>query len=230
VIPWNNAALPRILGSVIKKMYHSPVEVVEFTSDNRPYITMTEDAWFWTKVKWGKKFKLNYKTMPSEQPKRLILLKDFRGGVDGRVWLACTTKGEMCAIKFDHEDNKEALEREATHWREIWNIEKTQVITLGGKHALMMPYVKPPPDTTDPLYQKGLLKAVRTMASKGYSHSDLASRHVGIMTPKKKNEPPDVFFFDLRQLEEIEDEASAVSEMLRKLNIDESVVKKLEFD
>jgi hypothetical protein len=230
VYSWDNKGLPLVLGSVLKKMYHSDTETVKRIDPNRPYITMTKDAWLWEKVKWGRNFTLDYKTMPSGQPKKLFMLEDFRGGVDGRVWLACTGLGEMCAIKFDHDNNKEALELEAKNWQEIWGMKSTQVIELGGKYALMMPYVKPIENWEDPQVRKAVIKATRKMAKLGRIHRDLDPRHVGMITPMKKGDPITVVFFDLRQIEREDNESVAMEEMFKRLNIDASVAKKLTYE
>jgi hypothetical protein len=229
VYPWNDKKLPLVLGSVLKKMYHSDTVAVTRIDSNRPYITMTKDAWLWERVKWGSDFRLNYKNMPSGQPKKLFMLEDFRGGVDGRVWLACTGLGEMCAIKFDHDNNKEALELEAKNWQDIWDKKSTQVIELGGKYALMMPYVKPIENWNDPLVREAVVVATKRMASLGLVHRDLDPRHVGMITPMKKGEPITVVFFDLRQVEK-ENETQAMIEMFKRLNIDASVAKKLTYE
>eukprot|EP01034_Spumella_vulgaris_P026255 gene26255-32802_t len=44
------------------------------------------------------------------------LLRDYRGGRDGRVWLACDKTGHMCVIKFCHPEDVDA---ECLHWNDI---------------------------------------------------------------------------------------------------------------
>lgn len=220
LIEWNDKELPALLASVILKMYHSPTAPVKRFSSQRPYIAMTDTNWTWEAVKWGAKFQANYKTMPSTQPDKLFLLEDFRGGVDGRVWLACSKQGEICVIKFDHMEKKEALEKEAQHWRDIWGHKDTQVITLSGKPALMMPYMKRIENWKDPQILEATKQAVRTMASKGFVHKDLKKRHVGIMSPSKKGERYQVGFLDLRQVEPME-ETEALQSMFNALSLDQ---------
>lgn len=199
-------------------MYHSPTNKVNRISSNRPYIAMYQDTWMWETVKWGNKFKLNYKKMPTSQPEKLYFIEDFRGGVDGRVWLACTPNGEMCAIKFDHEESKTSLEKEANYWKLIWNKINTQVITLGGRPALMMPFMKNIENWNDPTIIEDVLEAAKKMAKLGFVHKDLKKPHVGYMSPKKKNARNEVVFYDLRQIEEMNEEES-LKLMLETLNI-----------
>lgn len=222
VFQWSEKELPSMICSTLKKMYHSPTDPVKRISSDRAYIVLYKDVWKWEKVKWGKEFRLNYKQMPTDQPDKLILLEDFRGGVDGRVWLACTTKGEMCAIKFDHLGKKSALEEEASRWRTIWEKKDTRVVQLGGEFALMMPYMKHVEDWSDPIILEAVHNAAKTMAKKGYVHKDLHRRHVGYSSPVKKTDKNqaemEVIFFDLRTVEKMEED-EALTFMVEKLDL-----------
>lgn len=199
-------------------MYHSPITPVTRFSRDRPYIAMTKSSWQWESVKWSATFQPNYKVMPSTQPNKLYLVDDFGGGRDGRVWLAVTKKGEMCVIKFDHTGNREALEKEAKHWQHIWGKKEVQVITLCGRPALMMPYMKPIEDWNDAEIKKAIVEAAEIMARKGLVHNDLTRRHVGFASPVKKGAKTEVVFFDLRDVTEM-DETEALNTMIKKLEL-----------
>jgi hypothetical protein len=196
-------------------MYHSPTEVVKKISNNRTYITMSADGWLWEAGKslWTRNFTLDYESMPSGQPDKLVMLEDFRGGVDGRVWMACALSGEVCVIKFDHRNKKEELEKEAENWRLVWGVKDAQVIRLGERPALMMPYAKPIDNWDDVKVIEAVRLAVKTMVQKKLIHKDLARRHAGLFNGE-------VVFFDLRQVEEIGDESAAMGEMFKQLQID----------
>jgi hypothetical protein len=100
VYQWNDPTLPEILTSVIIKMRHSPLKTVAEISNDRPYIVLNRDSWYWQKVQWKQGVKLNRHALPSKQVSKLILLRDLRGGADGRVWMACSTSGRVCVLKF----------------------------------------------------------------------------------------------------------------------------------
>ncbi len=79
-------------------MYYSPSSEVKTVDPERPYILMDAKKWWWSKVDFKPKFKLQSGKLPTS--KEIILLRDFRGGAHGRVWLACSKSGLACVIKF----------------------------------------------------------------------------------------------------------------------------------
>lgn len=181
VIESSNPDLPKILGSVIKKMYYTKTEKIERFNPSRPYIVMDKDTWYWSTVKWNPSFKPNYHVMPKSQPKKLYLIEDFRGGVDGRVWLASTPKGEMCVIKFDHSDKFDDLKKEADNWKTLYADKTyTQMITLCGRPALMMPYGKPINNLKQTKDVENLLEYIAKM---GMIHMDLKPSHFVFQSP-----------------------------------------------
>jgi len=159
------------------------------------------------------------------------LLKDFRGGADGRVWLVCSTAGNVGVIKFsqnpDRNKGREDLNNEASHWERVWNI-PCRVVTLGGDPALLMPYIKPVFEPQNPSQKfsdlpeesrQEIEQAISHMASLKLVHDDLSWRHVGFISPAKKGQKKRVVFYDLHRVKDVEDKQKAEQEMKRQLNM-----------
>ena len=61
--------------------------------------------------------------MPAANIKSLVLLRDLRGGMHGRVWLACSSSGNICVIKFSqNEGSKNSLYHEQQIWNNVWKL------------------------------------------------------------------------------------------------------------
>jgi 16S rRNA C1402 N4-methylase RsmH len=114
--------------------------------------------------------------MPTLRAKKFILLRDFRGGAHGRVWLACSASGRVCVLKFSKLADylgEDSLHKEAKIWNEVWGI-PVCLKKLGGKTVLVMPYVKP--CTEEFGMNKGkesVLRALEKMAQMCLIHNDL---------------------------------------------------------
>jgi len=95
----DSARLPMLLISVMHKMNMSPINPVVEIDKHRSYIFMNREQWMWKKITW-KKAVLNRHKLPLPSASQFVLLKDLSGGLDGRVWMACTTSGLVCVFKF----------------------------------------------------------------------------------------------------------------------------------
>jgi hypothetical protein len=116
--------LPYFLASVMLKMYNTPFEKVELIDPKRPYIVLTHQSWHWAKLSnINKKLRLWFDQTPKlEDLKKVILLQDCGAGADGRVWIASTFAGQLCALKFSLKGKtniKGTLEKEAENWKKI---------------------------------------------------------------------------------------------------------------
>ena len=69
-------------------MAHFSVHLSSLTGD-RALIKVNKSGWWWTKVKVPDDLKFKF---PSKSCKNFYLLADLHGGLDGRLWLACSTK------------------------------------------------------------------------------------------------------------------------------------------
>ena len=71
--------------------------------------------------------------MPANNSKSLILLRDLRGGVHGRVWIACSTKGNVCVIKFAQNREKvQLIYDEQKLWNDVWGL-PVRIQFFGGE-------------------------------------------------------------------------------------------------
>jgi hypothetical protein len=191
IIPWNAALLPEILGSVIMKMKSSPIIPVKSFDEKRSYIVMDDSSWYWATILLPDNFTLKTAMNITKKTKKFIFLQDFRGGIDGRVWLACTEKGSTCVIKFaqsigwadSDEKRRLRLEVESKYWKKVNNID-TFVTKIGGEHALVMPYYKPVLLYTnivnlDTSVKDAVVAAIDKLAKLNLCHNDLKWDHVG---------------------------------------------------
>jgi len=71
--------------------------VVSFLHPKLWTIQMEKNSSSWKNLRWGKGAKLNYKVMPPNFDK-LVLLESLKKEADGRLWSACDTRGRMCII------------------------------------------------------------------------------------------------------------------------------------
>ncbi len=185
-------------------MFHSGFESVPLFSPYRPYIVLNSETWNWCRIKkFNDKFQAWKNGIPTKLD-QLVLLQDCGAGADGRVWVACTLSGQLCAIKFaisNESDPRTALEAESKNWKLV-NEEETAVVKLGGDWALVMPFVTTFPSSTvlrdlDQLTVEAIKEAACAAAQKGIFHEDLHPRHVARMSPFKKGMKPKIVFIDL---------------------------------
>lgn len=103
-------------------------------------------------------------------------------GQHGRVWLACTSKGKVCVLKFakDASTAQATLEQEAEVWRACW-FKETRVQTFGGEPALVMPFVAPCSKADLDRLKPEIKQAIIVMLKAGFKHNDLCPRHVGVV-------------------------------------------------
>ena len=122
--------------SLLLKMDHSfkGRESVQLVSENRPYIKLTNDQFHYQS---GLQYALNF-SFPDEVSE-FILLRDYHGGRDGRVWLTCTVSGNLCVLKFPNTGDVEKAELEAENWRTM-GFQNVRVCTLNKKAAIVMPF------------------------------------------------------------------------------------------
>jgi hypothetical protein len=192
-----------LLTKVLLKMYYSPMIPVKLVDDRRCYIELSENSWAWRSKSFAG---LNFSNFPTAAASCLLLLYDFRGGADGRVWLACSTSGRVCVIKFYNDHWKSSdIDRECSLWNDLWNL-PARTITLCSKLALIMPFVVSLAEdevrnSSDHL--AAVMLAIRNLSEKHYYHDDLSWRHVGFYqsegTKKKKGGLTAIFFAESKE-------------------------------
>jgi len=215
VYSFNSPQLIPTLISVILKMFHSPHDPVPLVDLKRSYISVTETSWFWI-GSLPKEFTLKFSKMPTAAAKSLILLRDLRGGAHGRVWLACSTTGLVCVIKFPKRKVEE-LARELEIWTSVWKLPAT-LQRWNKEMALRMPFVCPCPEASraDPEVKSAVTAAVKLLAKHNWRHNDLSWRHVGLY---KKDSKLTAVLFDLGDVEQVEDSSIAIEHMLNRLHL-----------
>ena len=157
---------------------------------------------------------------PSNSCKNFYLLADLHGGLDSRVWFACSTEFEVIVLKFPSKKSTrslEDLENEAFAWKDVYGV-KAHARKINGENAIVMPYVYmfSESDWDDKEMMQVALEGCEHFADKGYKHSDLKRRHVGRALIKGKLR---AVFTDLVSIEKIDsnDEADVAEEMKKKL-------------
>jgi hypothetical protein len=132
--------------SVLMKMKSSSqrVDTVPLLSRTRSYIQLCPATWYWSSGITATE--LSFKP-PASHTKSFYLLRDFHGGSDGRVWLACSDSGKLAVIKFFKLDKDRAIntndkvlaQREMQRWRRC-GFNEVFVARLAGRHGLIMPF------------------------------------------------------------------------------------------
>jgi hypothetical protein len=123
------------LVSVMLKMSMSSYARVSLIDFNRMYIKLTPDSWVWERLPGRDSFKLQLRP-PSRLSKNFYVLRDFHGGADGRVWLACDAAGHLVVLKFGYCSNSMQVEGEV--WQNI--VSSSFMCMLNGKITLGMPF------------------------------------------------------------------------------------------
>ena len=77
-----------LICSALEKMAHCPVSLSSLFGD-RALIEISDYGWLLKKLIVPKDLKFKF---PSKSCKDFYLLADLHGGLDGRLWLACSTK------------------------------------------------------------------------------------------------------------------------------------------
>lgn len=202
----------RALTSILLKMLqskHTPVNPSDLA--NRRLIKFEKGpsgSAYWCRLKLEKGVQWNRIANPQ---KFLYALEDLGHGAHGRVWLACTSSGSVCVLKFSLSSNpKVSLDKEKDIWdtvyaslgikvyREQWN----------GHEALRMPHFTKVQESdktkTLPLLEKTLRD---DYSANKVRHDDVEWRNVGTYVDNKTNKPK-VILFDMGSASKVEKEDS----------------------
>jgi hypothetical protein len=141
----DDPSLIRHLVSMLHKMAHSPHEPpAQLIDALRPRWCVAETPPYqWVRL--TSSFTLQLLQAVHANSTRFLLLQDYRGGADGRVWLvAAESSGALAVIKFPrrHLANRQLLEAEAERWRAVWHVpvSAARVMTLADEAALLLPF------------------------------------------------------------------------------------------
>ena len=131
------------------------------------------------------------------------------------VWLACSTAGKVCVIKFYNSNWKDQdIQRTKEYWIDIWQ-RKAREVTLCNQTALLMPYVYISDNPTKE-EKEAAAKAIDIISNKGYFHNDLSWKHVGFYT---KNETLVSNFIDLIRVVKCQDKKKSKKDMMTQLSL-----------
>jgi len=232
---WNDATLPAVLASVVVKMRFAEIAPVSELSNIRPYIVLEQHTWYWKKVQWKSGAKLDRHNLPKSNCKHLVLLRDLRGGTDGRVWMACTTTGRVCVIKFARFLQTESTSDQATlemarkrlqHEVDSYRRQKVpaRLARFGDRDCLLMPHWNDIDfSALDDTAKQEIRDEVKIFATEyGLFHADLKPEHVVRESPTKPGAKSRVRFIDMvsvREIKQGEDVGDLTAKMLAKLDI-----------
>jgi hypothetical protein len=106
------------LTTVLKKMKLSSNDriVVALNSSKRFYIEVTPKLWQWKTIENDLPLSL---MPPTTCPSNLLLLRDYHGGADGRVWLTASLSGRIAVLKILSTAQDYSIadaEKEASAW------------------------------------------------------------------------------------------------------------------
>jgi len=134
-------SLIRQLVSMLHKMAQSPHDPpAQLVDAVRPRWCVAEaPPYQWVHLK---SFSLQLVEAVHVNSARFLLLQDYRGGADGRVWLvAAESSGALGVIKFPRRHlARQQLEAEAALWKTVWGARSTRVVVLADEPALLMPF------------------------------------------------------------------------------------------
>jgi len=129
------------LVSMLHKMAQSPYDPpAQLVDAARPCWCVAEvPPYQWVHLK---SFSLQLVAAVHSLSTRFLLLQDYRGGADGRVWLvAAESSGALGVIKFPRTRlARQQLEEEAALWKKVWGARSTRVVVLADEPALLMPF------------------------------------------------------------------------------------------
>jgi hypothetical protein len=204
----------------------SPRNPVSLVDSGRCYIELYEKNWSWRRLAIKE---LDFSNFPMPIAKRFLLLFDFRSGADGRTWLACSTSGRVCVIKFYNGNWKlNDIEYECHLWNNVWKL-SARVVTLCSQTALIMPYVVclPENQVRDTLiYLNAVLLAIKSLSENSLFHDDLNWKHVGFYKNINHlgSEVTICVFFDLIRIMELNIGVKQIEQlMLQKLGLPHEV-------
>lgn len=105
------------LTTVLKKMKYSSTDriVVAINSSTRCYIEVLSQLWQWKTIEKDLNLSLS---PPNTCPTSLLLLRDYHGGSDGRVWLTASPSGQIAVLKILNTgpDSFVDAQKEASAW------------------------------------------------------------------------------------------------------------------
>ena len=220
----NDRELLTAIASVLVKMAFSTESKLQTLLDpNRPVRLLEPEKYSWATL--GNKT-LDFSGLPDSDAEKFLLLLDLGFGTFGHCYLAVVENGtRACVLKLKVGYEVSDFEREAKHWRTIWDLGGVRTLRLNQTEALLMPDLKMcSGDYTTQATEtrEATRQAVVDMATKGYQHNEAYWRHVGLRhyrAPQKEGQKSlKAVLIDLDNVTEInKEDQTAVKEATRKM-------------
>eukprot|EP01036_Dinobryon_divergens_P034955 gene34955-45237_t len=212
-ISYDDLALPRYLVSLIRKLSHSKSIPRQILDIEKAYIEISPSLYHWVS---SDLTKLTLK-FPHGNVNKFLLLRDFKYGCNGRVWLACSSSlGNLCVIKFLRESAYGKGTVEAENWGSLYGVQASSIKMVKDCPAVIMPFAfqckviagtrrfesclsqESFPNDQDYLEEdvsavneldaeKIARQAIETIVSKGYIHDDVKWEHVAALPTVQEN-------------------------------------------
>ena len=188
-----------LLATTICKMYTAvQPSYTALISKNREYFLHTPETYLWVSSPWNDSDLLIYEKMPHGNTKNFYLLRAIGQGLHSRVWLACSSSRNVCAIKFFLKEESSApvdAEREVNVWKRL-GFNGSRVATLASRCAVVMPYMLPCKTMIVEGFEEMAKAAIEKLSSLGLCHKDIRIDNLGYY---KKPNSKDIYisFFDL---------------------------------
>ena len=136
-ISYNDLTLPCYLVSLIRKLSHSQSIPQGILHAEKAYIEISPSLYHWVS---STLTKLTLK-VPHGNVSKFLLLRDFKYGGDGRVWLACSSSaGNLCVVKFLRESAREKGPAEAENWEKLYGVHTSSMTMVKDCPAVIMPF------------------------------------------------------------------------------------------
>ena len=180
-----------LLATTICKMYTvvQPLYTA-LISKNRELFLHTPETYFWVHSPWKDSDHLIYDKMPHRNSKHFYFLKEIGQGRHGRVWLACSSSRNVCAIKFYHTQKITTpvdAEREVNVWKRL-GFNGSRVVTLASRCAVVMPYMLPCESMIVEGFEEMAKAAIERLSSLGLCHNSIRIANMGYYkTPNSKD-------------------------------------------
>jgi hypothetical protein len=204
----DHANLIHVICGVLKRMCEAKIIAPDLSilDPDRSYIQVHADGWGWETPK--QRVELQFDgSMPTAD--KLFLISELGCGLHGRVHLACSEAGLVCALKFSN--NSSELDKERQAWcKANPKIPQPIVKRLNAQHVLQMVYA--PLIEKDQANMQDIESAIGVMGRGGIHHTDLKWPHAGMYREE-------VVFLDFGTFKIVDSTEDAIISMLQSLKL-----------
>lgn len=140
VYSWHDPNLFRVIATFLLKSMKTRYLQMSLLSSQRAYITLNANHWMWGMIQEStlQSHPEIFLTLPRVKPETVTVLREFRGGADGQVFLALTNDFHLVVIKKFF--NSLNCEREYNIWKNVYEVDVLST-QLNRSDTLIMPFV-----------------------------------------------------------------------------------------